>query len=174
MKLSEEGFKFIAREEAVRTKVYQDAAGKPTIGIGHLLTPDEVESGVLVIEGEEIPYQGGITEEQAYALFRQDLARFEKAVNDSVEVPLKQNQFDTLVSFCFNVGAGRPGGAGKKPLGFRGSTLLRLLNQGDYDAVPGELAKWTISGGRRVKGLVRRRAREAAVWQKADYRCEPE
>jgi lysozyme len=79
--------------------------------------------------------------------FFQDLRRFENAVNGSVAVSLEQNQFDALVSFSFNVGVGA----------FTGSTLLKKLNAGSYDDVPGELMKWTKGGGKTLQGLVNRR-----------------
>ena len=69
------------------------------------------------------------------------------AVNDAVEVPLNQDQFDALVSFVFNVGAGA----------FEGSTLLRLLNEGRYRDVPKQLDRWVKADGRTLEGLVRRR-----------------
>lgn len=104
-------------------------------------------------------YPKGLSRDEALALLRKDVARFEKAVRDSVKVPLSQNQFDALVSFTFNLGAGA----------LKSSTLLRLLNRGDYGCVPGELLKWVNAGGRRVEGLVRRRRVEGQVWSKGEY-----
>lgn len=87
-----------------------------------------------------------------------DLDDAEQAVSELVTVPLNGNQFDALVSWVFNVG---------EPAA-RTSTLIRLLNQGDYDAVPEQLARWNkiTKGGRKVvsRGLVNRRAAEAALF----------
>jgi hypothetical protein len=101
-----------------------------------------------------------------------DLVKFEDGVDNLVKVPLKQNQFDALVSFAFNVGLGALGK----------STLLKKLNAGQYDAVPAELMKWTKAGGKELPGLVRRRRAEAALWRgvddskaiKQDARIEPD
>ncbi|TAN46831.1 MAG: hypothetical protein EPN21_19290 [Methylococcaceae bacterium] len=91
-------------------------------------------------------YVNGLTAGQADILLCQDLAPAEDAVNGAVTVSLTQNQFDALVSFTFNVGKGA----------FLGSTLLKLLNQGQYGQVPVQLERWNRSGGQVVQGLVNR------------------
>ena len=96
----------------------------------------------------------GITQDQALDLLEQDLRIAERAVNDSVKVPLNQNQFDALVSFVFNVGTGA----------FRNSTLLRMLNEGQYDQVPNQMRRWNRSGNRIVNGLINRREKEIKLW----------
>ncbi len=154
MQMSENGKKLLAQWEGVRLEVYKDSAGLDTIGVGHLLTKSERESGHIVINGQPAPYANGLTNEQVMDLLAQDLERFEKAVTDNVTVPLNQNQFDALVSFAFNVGVNA----------FRNSTLLRLLNQGKYDEVPAQLRRWNKAGGRVVQGLVNRREKEIALW----------
>lgn len=94
---------------------------------------------------------------------RQDLAPFEDAVDSLVKVPLSDNQFAALVSFCFNVGIGA----------FKGSTLLKRLNKGKYDAVPYELLKWTKTTVNGVKidsqGLRNRRNKEIGLWGDAAH-----
>jgi GH24 family phage-related lysozyme (muramidase) len=142
MRTSRRGLEFIKNEEGCVLQVYRDPAGYPTIGVGHLLKPGEVFDQ--------------ITEEEAFSLLARDLAVAENAVNKMVRVPLSQNQFEALVSFVFNVGSGN----------FETSTLLQLLNQGQYDAVPGELAKWKKAGGKVLPGLVARRRREGELWRK--------
>jgi lysozyme len=87
-------------------------------------------------------------------LLGQDLEGAERTVNEAVTVPLNQNQFDALVSFTFNVGNGA----------FRGSTLLKLLNQRQYDQVPTQLRRWVMDNGHVVQGLVNRREKEIALW----------
>ena len=84
----------------------------------------------------------------------QDVKPAEQAVGGGVKVALSQNQFDALVSFAFNVGNGA----------FLGSTLLKVLNQGQYDQVPTQLLRWTRSGGQVVQGLVNRRQNEIKLW----------
>lgn len=99
-----------------------------------------------------------VTEQQAEEMLLSDLREFEHDINDLVKVPLTQNQFDALVSFVYNVGSGA----------FRKSTLLRMLNQGKYDKVPYELARWNKAGGKILPGLTRRRAAEAALWSESE------
>jgi lysozyme len=70
-------------------------------------------------------------------------------------VPLKQGQYDALVSFTYNEGAGR----------LQSSTLLKVLNAGDYAAVPAEFIKWVFGGGVKLPGLVTRRSAEAAMFK---------
>lgn len=154
MKMSEKGTKLLAQWEGFETEVYLDVAGLKTIGVGHLLTKDELSSGKIFIGGETVRYGDGLSEQQVYGLLGQDLAKFEQAVEDEVTVPLSANQFDALVSFAFNVGAAA----------FSGSTLLRLLNQGKYDEVPTQLRRWVRSGGNIVQGLVNRRENEIGLW----------
>lgn len=145
MRLSDKGLQLLKQWEGCKLRVYKDAAGLPTIGVGHLLTREELVGG---------KYDDGITEAEAMELLAQDVAPAEKAVS-GVKVPLTQNQFDALVSFVFNVGTGA----------FRKSTLLRKLNSGDYAAVPVELRKWTRAAGKRVPGLVNRRDNEILLWK---------
>ncbi len=80
----------------------------------------------------------------------------EDAVTDLVKVPLSDNQFSALVAFVFNIGVGH----------FAKSTLLRELNAGQYDSVPGQLALWNHINGVVNVGLTRRRAAEIALWKK--------
>ena len=154
MKVGERG-KYLFKEwEGLVTHVYLDSGGEPTIGIGHLLTRSERTSGKIVIRGRATQYRDGLSEQQCWHLLEQDLEGVEKTVNQAVMVPLNQNQFDTLVSFTFNVG----------DAAFCGSTLLRLLNQRQYDQVPAQLMRWVRDNGQVVQGLVNRRQKEIALW----------
>lgn len=145
MKTSDRGLEAITAHEGLRLRIYKDAAGLDTIGVGHLLTPEDKRSG---------RFRDGITRQAAMDLLRDDIKIAEKAVNDAVRVPLEQHEFDALVSFVFNVGTGA----------FRSSTLLDFLNDGGYDEVPAQLARWNKAGGRPVSGLTKRRAAEARMW----------
>jgi lysozyme len=154
MQMSENGKKLLTEWEGFKLEVYKDSAGLDTIGVGHLLTKTELESGNIVIDGTAVPYHHGLTKQQVMDLLGQDLKRFEKAINDNVTVALNQNQFDALVSFAFNVGVGN----------FERSTLLKVLNQGKYDEVPNQLRRWNKAGGRVVQGLINRREKEINLW----------
>lgn len=140
--------------EGVELKMYKDSAGLPTIGVGHLLTKSELASGQIFIGGKAVSYTQGLTREQVDALLSQDLLPAEATVNKSVVVPLNQNQFDALVSFTFNVG----------DEAFINSTLLKLLNQGQYDQVPAQLMRWDRAGDQVVQGLINRRTNEVKLW----------
>ena len=143
-----DGLALIERSEGLRLQVYQDQAGKPTIGYGHLVRPGE-------------DFTGGITAEDAVALLQKDLRDAEVAVNSLVSVPLTQTQFDALADFCFNLGAGA----------LAHSTLLRRLNSGDYDIGP-EFLKWCYvhdpasGSAERDAGLLIRRHREQELWER--------
>jgi lysozyme len=100
-----------------------------------------------------------ISHAEAEALLRRDLERFERVVDATITVPLNDNQFAALVSFAFNVGVDA----------FAKSTLRKKLNAGQYDAVPGELMKWVSSKGKRMDGLVNRRAAEIGTWNKGAF-----
>jgi len=154
MQMSENGQRKLADWEGFKTRAYHDAAGKLTIGVGHLLTRSELSSGKIWIQGEAVRYAAGLTDRQILDLLAQDLEGAENVVNEGVEVELKQNQFDALVSFCFNVGA----------TAFKNSTLLRRLNQGGYEEVPAQLRRWVHCSGAVVPGLVNRRENEIALW----------
>ncbi len=103
---------------------------------------------------EREQFAGGITTEQAETLLRQDVQTAESAVLRLITVPLTEGQFDALISFTFNLGAGA----------LQRSTLRRKVNRGDHTALPAEFSKWVWAGGRKLEGLVRRREAEAALY----------
>lgn len=154
LNLSENGLKKIIEWEGFKNNLYRDTAGLPTIGVGHLLKKDELRSGKINIAGTDVKYANGLTDSQVKDLLRQDLAAREATVRNLVRVPLSQNQFDTLVSFVFNIGR----------YAFQQSTLLRVLNDGKYHEVPDQLERWIYSGGKKEEGLVNRRRNEIALW----------
>ena len=135
-------------------RVYNDVAGFPTIGIGHLLTKDELTSGKILIFGIATKYRNGLTDEQVDRLLTQDLAGPEGAVNSGVTVSLTQYQFDALISFAFNIGR----------QAFYSSTLRRILNESKYEQVPVQLRRWNRSGGRVIGGLTNRREKEIKLF----------
>ena len=150
MNVSDAGLKFIAAHEGSRNQPYNDPSGFATIGIGHLI-------GRRPVTQADRDHWGTLTEQQVLDLFREDILKYSDPVAASVKVPLTQNQFDALVSFAFNVGVG----------GFKGSTLLKKLNAGDYEGAANEFAKWNKSAGRVLPGLTRRRSEEADLFRRA-------
>ena len=158
MNISDNGLALIAEFEGFGARLYNDPVGHCTVGYGHLLHRGNCDG-----RANEVPYQSGITKAQALRLLGDDVVSRVAAVNDAVKVPLNQNQFDALVSFVFNLGAGA----------FRKATFLGLLNAGHYDAVPDGLALYVNADGRRLEGLVRRRKAEADLWNTPVNRPAP-
>lgn len=155
MKVSSKGLDALIKHEGLRHNMYKDVAGYPTIGVGHLLTRAELDTGSIMLGGTAVSWEKGLTPAQVKDLLSQDLKKFENAVDTSVRVLLNQNQFDALVSFAFNVGVGA----------FGRSTLLKRLNAAlPKEDVAKEFAKWNRAGGKVVKGLVNRRKAEAALF----------
>ena len=124
MRIDQTGIDFIRSVEGVKNFVYADSAGLPTIGVGHLLTQDELTSGKIHIDGKAYKYHEGLPDDVIDRLLLRDLHIAELVVNSNVKVKLTQSQYNALVSFTFNVGVGA----------FRNSTLLKLLNAGGYHA----------------------------------------
>jgi lysozyme len=154
MQMSQRGKELLAQWEGIEFKVYKDSAGLPTIGVGHLLTRDELTSGKIVICGQPVKYATGLTQQHVMDLLDQDLNTFEEIVNTSVKLDLAQHQFDALVAFTFNVGGNA----------FKSSTLLKVLNQGRLSDVPEQLRRWVFAGGQKVVGLANRREKEIQLW----------
>jgi GH24 family phage-related lysozyme (muramidase) len=150
---SENGLGMIKQFEGFRAQLYNDPAGHCTIGYGHLVHHGPCDGS----ESEE--YRAGISETRATELLRQRLTPFEQTVNDAVTAGLNQTQFDALTCFVFNVGSDA----------FHKSTLLRKLNQGQYDQVPVELNKWVHGGGKVLPGLVKRRQAEGTLFKDGLY-----
>lgn len=155
MKISLRGKELIREVEDLRTEVYLDSGGAPTIGIGHLLTKSERLSGKICIGTTIGHYKEGLSVDQVWMLFDQDIAPVEQTITNSVRVPLSQNQFDALCCFVFNIG----------PSAFKESTLLRLINQSFYDQVPVQMRRWVHDNGIVVLGLKNRREKEVALWE---------
>lgn len=140
--------------EGLELNEYLDSGGAATIGVGHLMTRSERMSGKIIIKGKVVVYRKGLTTEQCWDLLDQDLDSAENTVNNLVKIGLNQNQFDALVSFAFNVG----------DTAFRTSTLLKVLNAGNFDQVPAQLRRWIRDNGKIVKGLINRREKEITLW----------
>jgi lysozyme len=144
MQLSYNGVKLLQVFEGFSETAYQDSAGIWTIGYGSTHV-----DGVAVQEGDTI------TPEKAEQQMFLDTAGAQTCINQNVEVPLRQNQFDALVCFVYNIGCGA----------FLKSTLLKLLNLRLYDLAAKEFPRWNRAGGREIKGLTNRRLQEMAVFQ---------
>ena len=139
-----EGLALIKKFEGCELKAYQCSAGVWTIGYGH--TKD-------VVEDMEI------TQEQAEQMLVDELHEYESYINKYVTVALSQNQFDALVSWVYNLG----------PANLSASTMLKVLNSGEYEDVPAQMKRWNKAGGKVLDGLVRRREAEALLYQGREW-----
>ncbi len=135
MQYSKVGLALTERFEGCRLEAYQDSVGVWTIGYGHTRG---VQQGMTC------------TQEQAEEWLLQDSLQAQDAVNDLVTVLLTQPEFDALVDFTFNLGAGA----------LAESTMLRLLNAGDFAGAASQFELWDHAGGKVVAGLLRRRLAE--------------
>lgn len=145
--LSPEGAKLMHYYESLRLKAYPDpgTGGAPwTIGWGH--TGSDVHPGLVW------------TREQADAAFLKDVATAVNGMNRAIHVDTEQNQFDAIVSLAYNAGV----------TAITNSTLIRILNSGDFEGVPAQFRRWDKAGGKSMLGLRRRRAAEAAMFDGAD------
>ena len=133
---SDAGIKLIKSFEGCHLTSYYCPANILTVGWGH--TGPDVHSGMT------------ITQEEADNLLKSDLKRFEESVNKYTTAKLYQCMFDALVSFTYNCGTDA----------FRNSTLLRLLNEGDYEGAAGQFSRWVNGSNGPLPGLVRRREEE--------------
>ena len=141
MKTSTNGIDLIKEFEGCELTAYVCPAGVLTIGYGHT--------------GVDVSPNQTITQEEANNLLVRDLGRFEAAVNNSVTVDITQSMFDSLVSFTYNCGADA----------FRNSTLLRLLNDKDYEGAAGQFDRWVNGANGPLPGLVRRREAEEKLYR---------
>ena len=137
---SQKGLSLTEQFEGLKLNAYRDCAGVWTIGYGHT--------------GPDVHPKLTITEEQASALLLKDVGGAVAAVNNLVTVALTQNQFDALVDFVYNAGAGH----------LANSTLLRDLNQGHHAEAAAQFPVWDHAAGCVVSGLLKRRQAEQALF----------
>jgi len=145
MIISNKGIALIRKFEGFSATPYQCSAGKWTLGFGSTYHPD----GTPVSKNDK-----SVTIAQAVELLKATLGKYEDAVNAAVTVPLTQDQFDALTSLVYNIGA----------TNFKNSTLVKLLNAGNYGAASVQFARWDRAGGVQLPGLANRRAAEAALF----------
>ena len=142
--------------------IYDDKTGMPvnrnkplpkgaTIGYGHLIKSDE-------------DFRNGITESVATELLRSDIAAAERAVNDNINVPLSQNQYDALVSLAYNLGTKN----------FAASTVVKYINNPEfhsatYPDLESAWKAWNRSHGKISNGLINRRQNEWNMYSQGIY-----
>jgi len=139
MNIGTKGLEMIKHFEGLELNAYQCAAGVWTIGYGHT---KGVQKGMV------------ISEDTANEMLVEELNEYENYINTLVTVELNQNQFDAMVSWVYNLGGGN----------LKASTLLKVLNAGDYAGVPAQMMRWNKAGGKVLEGLTRRRQAEADLF----------
>ena len=146
----------IRHHEGVRFRAYRCPAKLWTIGVGHVLYPNQGRLPLDQRQDFQLQESDNRTfsAEEVDGILRSDLARFERGVAIQCPVSLTQGQFDALVSFSFNCGLGT----------LQRSTLRQKLLRGETEDAAQELLKYTIGGGRVLPGLVKRRQDERAVF----------
>jgi lysozyme len=142
--ITQRGLDFIKQFEAFSEYPYHCQAGKKTIGWGH-----------VILDNESI--QEPLSEEDGEILLKKDVQSSERAVFRNISVPLSDGQFDALVSFTFNCGAGS----------LQASTLRSKINRGEYPGAADEFIRWNKVHGKISKGLTRRRMAEAEMFRSA-------
>ena len=147
MKVSERGIRLIKHHEGIRNRPYRCPAGLWTVGVGHLIG-----------DGKSLPksWDRLFTKEEIDGILKRDLRRFELGVRKMLpNVPLRQSEFDALVSFCFNLGLGC----------FQRSTIRQALLRGDKKTAMESLLKYCRAGGKILRGLQIRRLDEKALFE---------
>lgn len=139
------GQKFLTSVEGVKYTAYKDSGGVWTIGRGII----EYEDGTKVKKGDVIG------KEREQKLFTNTLTKYVNNVNKVITKNLTQNQFNALVSFCYNIGIA----------GFNGSTLLKKVNANPNNPdIRNQFMRWVFDNGKKVTGLVNRRTKEADLY----------
>lgn len=140
--ITEDGLRLIRRFEGFSAVPYLCPAGYLTVGYGHVVkNPDA--------------FRQPITKDEATKILTVDVETAERAVLRLISMPLTDGQFDALVSFTFNLGAGA----------LQRSTLRRKVNREDHEDAAAEFLRWVWAGGRKLPGLIRRRQAEAMLYQ---------
>lgn len=140
--ITEDGLRLIRRFEGFSAMPYLCPAGYLTVGYGHVVKNPEA-------------FRQPITEDDATEILTVDVETAERAVLRLITVPLTDGQFDALISFTFNLGSGA----------LQRSTLRRMINREEHEEAPAEFMKWIWAGGKKLKGLVRRRQAETLLYQ---------
>ena len=146
MELNAAGIKLIQDFEGLMLEAYRCSAGVLTIGYGHTSTAGE----------PFVTADMKITQAEADAIFRRDIEIYCQGVREALQVEVNDNQFSAMVSLCYNIGV----------VGFANSSVLRFTNEGRLAEAAASFALWNKAGGQVLRGLVRRRAAEAELFQK--------
>lgn len=156
MNVSSEAIKVIQHHEGIRYKAYRCPAKLWTVGVGHVLYPEQGKLPIDQRDGFALRPDDNraFSKDEVDAILKSDLQRFERGVLSFCPVALSQGMFDGLVSFSFNVGLGT----------LQRSTLRQKLLRGDKAGAAEEFLKYCMAGGKVLKGLQNRRIDERALF----------
>ena len=156
MKVSQRCKEMIKHHEGVRFKPYRCPARLWTVGVGHVLYPDQGRLPLDQRDSYPLKTEDNRTfsKDEVDGILSADLRRFEVGVAKLFPVGLTQGQNDALVSFAFNLGLG----------GVQRSTLRQKVLRGEVEAAADEFLKFTRGGGKILPGLVKRRNDERALF----------
>jgi len=146
VKASNVCIQLLKHHEGVRYKPYRCPAGLWTVGVGHLIG-----------DGKFLPreWDKTFTQDEVNGILKSDLRRFELGISKMLpNVPLRQQEFDAILSFCFNLGLGC----------FQRSTIRQALLRGDKEQAMESLVKYCRAGGKILKGLQNRRLDEKRLF----------
>lgn len=144
--ISEKGYQLIREFEGLQLEAYKDTGGVWTIGFGTIKYPN----GTSVKKGDVCTIQ------QAEQWLKNDCKWVDACLDKNVKVNLNQNQFDALASFVYNIGE----------TAFVKSTMLTLINQNSLTSAASQFDRWVYDNGKRIQGLVNRRAKERKLFEK--------
>jgi lysozyme len=156
MNISPQAVEMVKHHEGVRFKPYRCPAKLWTIGVGHVLYPDQAkipmdQRGAYPLRPED---NRTFSKDEVDGILRSDLQRFERGVAQLISTRLTQGQFDACVSFAFNVGLGT----------LQRSTFRQKVIRGEKDAAIASLLQYCKAGGKVLRGLENRRKDEAALF----------
>jgi lysozyme len=156
MQTSLKAIELIKHHEGVRFRPYRCPARLHTVGVGHVMYPDQAkiptdQRGAYPLRPED---NRQFTKDEVDGILRSDLQRFERGVGQLIPVRLTQGQFDACVSFAFNVGLGT----------LQRSTFRQKVIRGEKDAAIASLLQYCKAGGKVLRGLENRRKDEAALF----------
>ena len=156
MNVSPKACEVIRHHEGVRYRPYRCPANLWTIGVGHVMYPEQAK--LSMAERMNFPLRPEdnrqFTKDEVDGILRSDLQRFERGVVQLIPVRLTQGQFDACVSFAFNVGLGT----------LQRSTFRQKVIRGEKDAAIASLLQYCKAGGKVLRGLENRRKDEAALF----------
>lgn len=144
--ISANGFALIKESEGFKPTAYLDTGGVWTIGYGTIKYPN----------GNRVKKGDTCTQSEALEWLKNDCVWVDACLDKNVKVNLNQNQFDALASFVYNIGE----------TAFVKSTMLTLINQNSLTSAASQFDRWVFDNGKRIQGLVNRRAREKSLFLK--------